>query len=100
MGIRIHSEREREWERDREGKSERESGKEKESERERERERGRAGKRERKRERERERDSTFHKFWIHVFAALWIKTIKSSLNPETLRPRLKVLLTLGLHSKI
>ena len=92
MGIRIHSEREREWERDREGKSERESGKEKESERERERDR--------ERERERERDSTFHKFWIHVFAALWIKTIKSSLNPETLRPRLKVLLTLGLHSKI
>ena len=98
MGIRIHSEREREWERDREGKSERESGKEKESERERERERE-SGK-EREKERERERDSTFHKFWIHVFAALWIKTIKSSLNPETLRPRLKVLLTLGLHSKI
>ena len=100
MGIRIHSEREREsgkeTERDRArervGKRKRARGKE--------RERGRAGKRERERERERERDSTFHKFWIHVFAALWIKTIKSSLNPETLRPRLKVLLTLGLHSKI
>ena len=92
MGIRIHSERERE----------RESGKETERERARERvgKRKRARGKEREREGERERDSTFHKFWIHVFAALWIKTIKSSLNPETLRPRLKVLLTLGLHSKI